>query len=47
MSVRSLPPDLQEKAIAELNEDPARVQEDIRHIKEWIKKQSHLNARTG
>lgn len=47
MSVRPLPPDLQEKAITELNEDPARVQEDISHIKEWIKKQPHLNARSG
>lgn len=47
MSVRSLPPDLQERAIAEINEDPKRVQEDIRHIKEWLKKQPHLKARTG
>lgn len=47
MSVRPLPPDLQKRAIAELNEDPKRVQEDICHIKEWLKKQPHLTARTG
>lgn len=47
MSVRPLPPDLQQRAIAELNEDPKRVQDDIRHIKEWLKKQPHLKARTG
>lgn len=47
MSLRPLSPELQERAIAELNEDPARVQEDIRHIKEWLKKQPHLTPRKG
>ncbi len=32
-----------------LNEDPARVKNDIKAIKEWIKKQPHLhkNVNTG
>lgn len=29
------------------DEDPIRVQEDLSYIKEWIKKQPYLNARTG
>ena len=33
----------------ELNEDPARLKADIKHIKEWMKKQPHLakSARIG
>lgn len=47
MSVRSLPKALQEKAITELNEVPNRVQEDIKHIQEWIAKQPHFKIRNG
>ena len=47
MTVRPLCKELQEKAIKELNEDPKRIQEDINHIKEWLKKQKHIKARTG
>lgn len=47
MSVRPLPPELEEKARLELNEDPKRVQDGIQHLKEWIAKQPHLRARTG
>ncbi|CAG9099755.1 unnamed protein product [Plutella xylostella] len=46
MPTRPLSPELQEKAIKELNEDPKRLESDIRHMKEWISKQSHLKART-
>jgi len=34
------------KAEAELNEVPGRVEEDLKHIKEWISKQPHLKVRT-
>ncbi|GJQ86153.1 hypothetical protein Trydic_g13434 [Trypoxylus dichotomus] len=46
MNVRPLSKELQAKAIAELNEDPKRIKEDIAHIKTWLTKQPHLIART-
>lgn len=47
MSIRPIPKQLQDKAVLELNEIPDRIQEDIAHIREWLSKQPHLNARTG
>lgn len=47
MSIRSLSKELQAKAIAELNENPSRIREDIEYIKQWLKKQAHLNPRLG
>lgn len=44
MSLRPLSKELQAKAIAELNEKPERIPEDIEYIKEWLRKQPHLNA---
>ncbi|XP_063529629.1 uncharacterized protein LOC134740905 [Cydia strobilella] len=46
MPVRPLSPELQEKARVELGEDPQRLQDGIQHLKEWLAKQPHLNART-
>ncbi|XP_049708171.2 alpha-tocopherol transfer protein-like [Helicoverpa armigera] len=46
MPVRALTPVLAEKARAELNEDPARLEADLQHIKDWLAKQPHINART-
>ncbi|XP_071052625.1 uncharacterized protein [Onthophagus taurus] len=43
MAIRPLSKELQAKAIAELNEDPKRIQDDINIIKEWLKQQRHLN----
>lgn len=34
---------LQKLAKENLNEDPDRLQEDLQALKEWIKKQPHLN----
>ncbi|KAK9730672.1 CRAL/TRIO domain [Popillia japonica] len=44
-TIRPLSKELQEKAIAELNENPSSIREDIDHIKEWLRKQPHLNPR--
>ncbi|XP_013133477.1 PREDICTED: uncharacterized protein LOC106099464 [Papilio polytes] len=46
MSVRPLPDGLAMIAYTELNEDPKRVEDDLRHIKEWLSKQNHLRARS-
>ncbi|KAL4715096.1 hypothetical protein ACJJTC_012143 [Scirpophaga incertulas] len=45
MSVRVLPPELAEKARKELSEDPKRLEDSLQHLKQWIDKQPHLNAR--
>jgi len=41
--------ELVEMAKKEINEDPKRTPADIKHIREWIKKQPHLakSARQG
>ncbi|CAD0196270.1 unnamed protein product [Chrysodeixis includens] len=46
MAVRSLSPELATKAVKELNETPKKLEYGIEHLKEWIKKQPHLRART-
>lgn len=47
MKIRPLTPALAEKARVELNEDPNRLNDDLKHLKDWIAKQPHLRARTG
>lgn len=47
MPVRPLAPALAEKARIELGEEPEILEENIRHLKQWILKQPHLRARTG
>lgn len=47
MSLRKLSPELAIKAEKELNEEPGRLEKDLKAIKEWISKQTHLNARIG
>ncbi|KAJ8726243.1 hypothetical protein PYW07_000941 [Mythimna separata] len=44
--VRPFNPDLKLKAEVELNETPKKLEEGIKHLKEWISKQPHLRART-
>ncbi|KAB0798514.1 hypothetical protein PPYR_09507 [Photinus pyralis] len=46
MSIRPLSATLQKLAESELYEVPERISEDISHIKEWLQRQPHLNART-
>ncbi|KRT78511.1 CRAL-TRIO domain containing protein [Oryctes borbonicus] len=45
MSIRPLTKELEAKAKSELNEEPKRVQEDIKYIKEWLGQQKHIKAR--
>lgn len=45
-SIRTVCPELAERAQKELNEVPSRIPEDIQALKDWIAKQPHLKART-
>lgn len=45
VNIRPLDPELQKKAINELNEDPERIQKDLDALKEWIKKSPHIKCR--
>jgi len=47
MEIRPLSADLEAIARQELNEDPARLEQDLKHIRDWLAKQPHLTARTG
>lgn len=45
VNIRPLNPELQKKAIEELNEDPERIQKDLDALRDWIKKSPHIKAR--
>ncbi|XP_046386008.1 retinol-binding protein pinta-like isoform X1 [Ischnura elegans] len=45
-NIRPLPPNLQEIAKKQLNEDPKRIDSDLAHLRDWLSKQPHLKART-
>ena len=47
MEIRPLSADLEAIARQELNEDPARLEQDLKHIRDWLAKQPHLTPRTG
>ncbi|KAJ4443282.1 hypothetical protein ANN_04950 [Periplaneta americana] len=47
MALRKLTPELEELAKKECNEEPARLQQDLQHIRDWLAKQPHLKSRTG
>ena len=47
MLVRPLNPELKSKAEVELNETSKKLEDGIKHLKEWISKQPHLRARIG
>jgi len=46
MEVRALSAELEAIALQELNENRDRVEEDMKHIRDWLSKQPHLTART-
>lgn len=45
--IRGLPLALAKKAAETINEDPDRIPKDLDYIKDWLKKQRHLNVRMG
>ncbi|XP_005175258.2 alpha-tocopherol transfer protein-like [Musca domestica] len=45
--MRPLSPTLAEIARRDLNETPERIQQDLHILREWIRKQRHLRARTS
>ncbi|XP_017017793.1 alpha-tocopherol transfer protein [Drosophila kikkawai] len=45
-SIRPLSPELQKNAIEKLNEVPSKLDDDIAALREWIRQQPHLKART-
>ncbi|XP_031338617.1 clavesin-1-like [Photinus pyralis] len=45
MPIRPLSTELQEKAVKELNEEPGKQHDALENIREWLKKQPHLNVR--
>jgi hypothetical protein len=47
MEIRPLPADLKAIAHQELNENPAGLEQDLQHMREWLAKQPHLTTRTG
>lgn len=47
VNIRKLSPALAERARVELNEKPNEIEDRINELREWIKQQPHLKARTG
>jgi hypothetical protein len=47
MEIRALSADLEAIALQELNENHDRIEEDLKHLRDWLSKQPHLTARTG
>lgn len=46
LNIVPLSAELQKVAIEELDEVPARIPEDLQALRDWIRKQPHLRART-
>lgn len=47
IEIRPLPQFLVEKAAKEINEVPKRIPDDLRMLRDWLKKEPHLISRTG
>lgn len=46
LDIRPLDPALQKVARDELNEDPAKMEDAVAALRDWIRKSPHLRART-
>lgn len=46
LDIRPLDPSLEKVAREELNEDPAKMEECVASLRDWIEKSPHLRART-
>ncbi len=47
LQIRQLSPELANVAKSELNENPAKIGEDIEYLRKWLQMQPHIIARTG
>jgi hypothetical protein len=45
MNIRPLAPELQKKAIEELNENPEHLQQNLQSLKEWLQENPQIKAR--
>lgn len=47
LQVRQLSPELAHVAKTELNENPAKISEDVEYLRKWLQIQPHIFGRTG
>lgn len=47
LQIRELSPELANVAKTELNENPAKISEDVDYLRKWLQMQPHIIGRTG
>lgn len=47
LQTRQLSPELEHVAKTELNENPAKISEDVEYLRKWLQMQPHIFGRTG